>query len=76
MPTVTALGALIALIVAIFLILKKSFTSLWYVSRGFSRGLIGGADLSQTVSPHDRRGSRYHYRSQGEFSQQGYWWSL
>ena len=44
------LGALIALIVAIFLILKKSLTSLWYVSRGFSRGLVGGADLSQTVS--------------------------
>ena len=34
MPTVSALGALIALIVAIFLILKKSLTSLWYVSRG------------------------------------------
>ena len=32
MPTVSALGALIALIVAIFLILKK-------VSRGFSRGI-------------------------------------
>ena len=26
-------------------------------------GLVGGADLSQTVSPHDRRRSRYYYRS-------------
>ena len=37
MPTVSALGALIALIVAIFLILKK--VSPAYVSRGFSGGI-------------------------------------
>ena len=50
MPTVSALGALIALIVAIFPYFEKVSPSLWYVSRGFSRGLVGGADLSQTVS--------------------------
>jgi len=50
MPTVTALGALIALIVAIFLILKKVSPAYGMLVGALVGGLIGGADLSQTVS--------------------------
>ena len=39
MPTVSALGALIALIVAIFLILKKVSPAYGMLVRGFSRGI-------------------------------------
>lgn len=46
MTTVSAIGALVALIVAIFLILKK-VSPVYGMLVG---GLIGGADLSQTVS--------------------------
>ena len=37
MTTVSSFGALVALIVAIFLILKKVFASLWHVDGGFDR---------------------------------------
>ena len=50
MPTVSALGALIALIVAIFLILKKVSPAYGMLVGALVGGLVGGADLSQTVS--------------------------
>jgi len=50
MPTVSALGALIALIVAIFLILKKVSPAYGMLAGALVGGLVGGADLSQTVS--------------------------
>ncbi|OOF59983.1 GntP family permease [Rodentibacter myodis] len=50
MTTVSALGALVALIVAIFLILKKVSPAYGMLLGALIGGLIGGADLSQTVS--------------------------
>ncbi|BFU61132.1 MULTISPECIES: GntP family permease [Rodentibacter] len=50
MTTVSALGALVALIVAIFLILKKVSPAYGMLAGALVGGLIGGADLSQTVS--------------------------
>ncbi len=50
MTTVSALGALAALIVAIFLILKKVSPAYGMLVGALVGGLIGGADLSQTVS--------------------------
>lgn len=50
MTTVSALGALVALIVAIFLILKKVSPAYGMLVGALVGGLIGGADLSQTVS--------------------------
>ena len=50
MPTVSALGALVALIVAIFLILKKVSPAYGMLVGALVGGLVGGADLSQTVS--------------------------
>lgn len=50
MTTVSALGALVALIVAIFLILKKVSPAYGMLAGALIGGLIGGADLSQTVS--------------------------
>lgn len=50
MTTVSALGALIALIVAIFLILKKVSPAYGMLVGALVGGLVGGADLSQTVS--------------------------
>ena len=51
--------------------MKKVSPSLWYVSRGFSRGLIGGADLSQTVSLMIGEGLKVSLPQSCEFSQQG-----
>ena len=39
MPTVTALGAAHCTHCRYFPYFEKSLTSLWYVSRGFSRGI-------------------------------------
>lgn len=50
MTTVSAIGALVALIVAIFLILKKVSPAYGMLEGALVGGLIGGADLSQTVS--------------------------
>lgn len=50
MTTVSALGALVALIVAIFLILKKVSPAYGMLVGALIGGLVGGADLSQTVS--------------------------
>lgn len=50
MTTVSAIGALVALIVAIFLILKKVSPAYGMLVGALVGGLIGGADLSQTVS--------------------------
>lgn len=50
MRTVSAIGALVALIVAIFLILKKVSPAYGMLVGALVGGLIGGADLSQTVS--------------------------
>lgn len=50
MTTVSAIGALEALIVAIFLILKKVSPAYGMLVGALVGGLIGGADLSQTVS--------------------------
>jgi len=53
MPVVThisSLGAIIALIVAIFLILKKVPPAYSMIAGALLGGLIGGADLAQTVS--------------------------
>ena len=50
MTTVPAIGALVALIVAIFLILKKVSPVYGMLVGALVGGLIGGADLSQTVS--------------------------
>ncbi|MRN37069.1 GntP family permease [Neisseria sp. N95_16] len=49
MPTVSALGALIALCVAIFLILKKVPPAYGMIAGALIGGLIGGADLAATV---------------------------
>ena len=50
MTTVSAIGTLVALIVAIFLILKKVSPVYGMLVGALVGGLIGGADLSQTVS--------------------------
>lgn len=50
MTTVSTIGALVALIVAIFLILKKVSPAYGMLVGALVGGLIGGADLSQTVS--------------------------
>lgn len=50
MTTVSAIGALVALIVAIFLILKKVSPAYGMLVGALVGGLIGRADLSQTVS--------------------------
>ncbi|KAL1030332.1 GntP family permease [Haemophilus influenzae] len=50
MTTVSAIGALVELIVAIFLILKKVSPAYGMLVGALVGGLIGGADLSQTVS--------------------------
>ncbi len=50
MTTVSAIGALVALIVAIFLILKKVSPAYGMLVGALVGGLIGGADLSQIVS--------------------------
>lgn len=49
MTTVSALGAIIALAVAIFLILKKVSPVYGMLAGALIGGLIGGADLTQTV---------------------------
>lgn len=49
MPTVSALGALVALCVAIFLILKKVPPAYGMIAGALVGGLIGGADLAATV---------------------------
>ncbi|QIA77508.1 GntP family permease [Rodentibacter caecimuris] len=50
MTTVSALGALVALVVAIFLILKKVSPAYGMLVGALVGGLVGGVDLSQTVS--------------------------
>lgn len=50
MTTVSALGALIALIVAIFLILKKVSPAYGMLAGALVGGLIGGANLTETVA--------------------------
>ncbi|WP_404811087.1 GntP family permease [Actinobacillus pleuropneumoniae] len=50
MVTVTAIGAVVALSVAIVLILKKAPPAYGMLIGALVGGLIGGADLSQTVS--------------------------
>lgn len=50
MTTVSALGAIIALAVAIFLILKKVSLAYGMLAGALIGGLIGGADLTQTVT--------------------------
>lgn len=50
MITVTALGAIIALFTAIVLILKKVPPAYGMIIGALVGGLIGGADLSQTVT--------------------------
>lgn len=49
MTTVSALGALVALLLAIFLILKKVPPVYGMIAGALVGGLIGGVDLSQTV---------------------------
>ncbi|OOF49206.1 gluconate:proton symporter [Rodentibacter genomosp. 1] len=50
MTTVSALGALVALVVAIFLILRKVSPAYGMLVGALVGGLVGGVDLSQTVS--------------------------
>ncbi|OOF78358.1 gluconate:proton symporter [Rodentibacter caecimuris] len=50
MTTVSALGALVALVVAIFLILKKVSPAYGMLVGALVGGLVGGVDLSQAVS--------------------------
>ncbi|MCK3655937.1 gluconate:proton symporter [Pasteurellaceae bacterium Macca] len=50
MTTVSALGAIVALSVAILLILKKVPPAYGMLVGALTGGLVGGADLSQTVS--------------------------
>ena len=50
MTTVSSFGALVALIVAIFLILKKVSPVYGMLTGALIGGLIGGADLSETVN--------------------------
>lgn len=72
MSTVSALGALIALIVAIFLILKKVSPAYGMLVGALIGGLVGGADLSQTVSLMIG-GLKVSLPQSCGFSQQGYW---
>ena len=65
MPTVTALGALIALIVAIFLILKK-VSPAYGMLVGALVGISRWCGFISNCESHDRRGSRYHYRSHAD----------
>ncbi|OOF85334.1 gluconate:proton symporter [Rodentibacter ratti] len=50
MTTVSAFGALVALVVAIFLILKKVPPAYGMLVGALVGGLVGGVDLSQTVT--------------------------
>ncbi|STO54505.1 citrate transporter [Canicola haemoglobinophilus] len=50
MTTVTALGAIVALLTAIILILKKVPPAYGMIIGALVGGLVGGADLSQTVA--------------------------
>lgn len=50
MTTVSAFGALVALVVAIFLILKKVSPAYGMLVGALVGGLVGGVDLSQTVT--------------------------
>ncbi|MBP8159482.1 MAG: GntP family permease, partial [Aeromonas sp.] len=50
MIPVSALGALAALSIAIFLILKKVPPAYGMIVGALAGGLIGGADLTQTVA--------------------------
>lgn len=50
MTTVSSFGALVALIVAIFLILKKVSPVYGMLTGALIGGLVGGADLSETVN--------------------------
>ena len=63
MTTVSALGAIIALAVAIFLILKKVSPVYGMLAGALIGGLIGGADLTQTVTLMIGRRARDYYRS-------------
>ncbi|WP_373740958.1 GntP family permease [Neisseria sp.] len=49
MPAVSALGAIVALIVAIFLILRKVPPAYGMIAGALAGGLVGGADLAATV---------------------------
>ena len=50
MTAVSSFGALVALIVAIFLILKKVSPVYGMLTGALIGGLVGGADLSETVN--------------------------
>lgn len=50
MTTISSFGALVALIVAIFLILKKVSPVYGMLTGALIGGLVGGADLSETVN--------------------------
>lgn len=49
MPAVSALGAVVALIVAVFLILRKVPPAYGMIAGALAGGLAGGADLAETV---------------------------
>ena len=57
MVTVSALGAMVALVVAIGLILKKVPPVYGMMAGALAGGLVGGADLVQTVTLMVPRGS-------------------
>ncbi len=50
MTTVSALGALVALIVSIVLILRKVPPAYGMIAGALAGGLVGGADLIQTIN--------------------------
>ncbi|ACR70828.1 hypothetical protein KB20921_32720 [Edwardsiella ictaluri] len=50
MVTVSATGALVALIVAIILILRKVPPAYGMIAGALAGGLVGGADLVQTIA--------------------------
>lgn len=75
MPTVTALGALIALIVAIFLILKKVSPAYGMLVGALVGGISRWCGFISNCESHDRRSSRYHYRSHADSRGRGISWS-
>lgn len=71
MPTVSALGALIALIVAIFLILKKVSPAYGMLVGALVGGVSWRCGFISNRESHDQRRSRYYYRSHANSRSRG-----
>ena len=65
--SVSALGAIVALVVAIGLILRKVPPVYGMMVGALVGGLVGGADFGANRYPDDRRRKRYHHRRNANF---------